>query len=398
MLRRLPSHPILLAAIAALAVIAVACGSAAQSIDGESDDPADEETSQEDLETLFAQRFGSTWRTDFSKHSVDLGEFISGQSKDGIPAIDDPNFVSRAEGDTFLADREPVIAFELNGDARAYPIQILIWHEIANDTVGGVPVTVTFCPLCNSALVFERELNGVVHDFGVSGFLRNSDLVMFDRQTETWWQQFTGEGIVGELTGTVLEVLPSSIVSWADFKTTYPDGQVLSRDTGFSRNYGRNPYTGYDSVDDNPFLFRGDVDGRLSATERVVAVELNGETVAYPFSVLEGLLVVHDSVGGEPIVVFFQPGTASALDASTIADSRDVGAAGVFRPKAAGQTLTFRAEGDDIVDNETGSRWNVLGKAVDGPLAGEELTPVVNGAHFWFAWAAFQPDTRIYQG
>ena len=395
MLRR---RSFLLIATAAIAIVAVACGSAASNDAGDGTAPPDS-TAEPESPADLARRFGSDWSTDFSKFSIDFNDLLSGgPGKDGIPAIDDPQFVSIAEADDFLAGREPVIAVELNGDARAYPIQILIWHEITNDTVGGVPVTVTFCPLCNSAIVFEREFGGVVYDFGVSGLLRKSDLVMFDRQTESWWQQFTGEAIVGELTGTLLDIVPTSIVSWDDFKATYPDGQVLSRDTGFNRRYGQNPYTGYDTTGGQPFLFRGDLDGRLPPVERIAAVELNGETVAYPFSLLEEQIVVHDTVGGEPIVVFFQPGTASALNNTFIADSRDVGASGVFRPEAAGQTLTFRADGEQIIDNETGSRWNVLGKAVDGSLAGEELTPIVHGAHFWFAWAAFQPDTRIYQG
>ena len=385
--RRQP-RPLLLTIAAATAVIIVACGSSAPStVDDSSDD---------DLEQLFADALGSIWDTDFTKHTVDLGEFISGgPSKDGIPALDEPKFDSIADGEEFLVDREPVIALELNGDARAYPLGILTRHEIANDVVGGVPVAVTFCPLCNSAIVFERELEGVVYDFGVSGFLRNSDLVMFDRQTDSWWQQFTGEAIVGELTGALLEVAPSAIVSWADFKATYPDGRVLSRDTGFGFNYGFNPYVGYDS-NEAPFLFTGEIDDRLSPIERVVAIELNGEAVAYPFSLLEEQRVVHDTVGGESIVVFLQPGTASALAEQNIAEARDVGASGVFLPEAAGRSLTFRADGDGFVDDETGSSWNVLGKAVGGPLAGEELEPIVHGDHFWFAWAAFNPETRVF--
>ncbi|MCH7718059.1 MAG: DUF3179 domain-containing protein, partial [Chloroflexi bacterium] len=366
----------------------VACGSSAPSTVDDSSDG--------DLEQVFADALGSIWDTDFTKHTVDLGEFISGgPAKDGIPALDEPKFDSIADGEEFLVDREPVIALELNGDARAYPLGILTRHEIANDVVGGVPVAVTFCPLCNSAIVFERELEGVVYDFGVSGFLRNSDLVMFDRQTDSWWQQFTGEAIVGELSGALLEVAPSSIVSWADFKATYPDGRVLSRDTGFGFNYGFNPYVGYDS-NEAPFFFTGEFDDRLSPIERVVAVELNGEAVAYPFSLLEEERVVHDTVGGESIVVFLQPGTASALAEQNIAEARDVGASGVFLPEAAGRTLTFRADSDGFVDDETGSRWNVLGKAVGGPLAGEELEPIVHGDHFWFAWAAFNPETRVF--
>ncbi|MGH2602162.1 MAG: DUF3179 domain-containing protein, partial [Dehalococcoidia bacterium] len=180
-----------------------------------------------------------------------------------------------------------VIAFEHAGDARAYPLAILIWHEIVNDTVGGLPVTVTFCPLCNTAIVFDRRLDGQVLDFGTTGNLRHSDLVMYDRQTESWWQQVTGEAIVGELTGKQLTFLPAVIVAWSEFKAAYPQGQVLSSETGFLRDYGQNPYTGYDDADESPFLFRGTADGRLPPKERVVTVSLGGEDVAYPWPVLE---------------------------------------------------------------------------------------------------------------
>ncbi len=156
------------------------------------------------------------WETDFSRHSVPYSEISSGGvPRDGIPPLDDPKFITPEQADQWLGDAEPVISFEINGEARAYPLQILSWHEVVNDEVGGVPVVATLCPLCNSAIVFDRTLDGVVHDFGVSGNLRNSDLIMWDRQTESWWQQFTGEAIVGELTGKKLTFLPASIISWA---------------------------------------------------------------------------------------------------------------------------------------------------------------------------------------
>ena len=336
------------------------------------------------------------WRTDFSKHSVDYAEIRLGQVRDGIPSIDNPKFVPVSDDPDWLADREPVIALEIDGDARAYPLQIMTWHEIVNDIVGKEPVSVTFCPLCNTAIVFERTMGNTVNSFGVSGLLRYSDLIMYDRATDSWWQQVTGEAIVGELTGTRLTYVPASIVSWADFRDTYPDGQVLTRDTGFTRRYGHNPYSGYDDIDSSPFLFTGPEDGRLRPVERVATVELNGETVAYPFLKLEEVPVVHDTVGGTPVVVLFSLGTASALDDSDIATSRDIGATGVFDRRLADRTLTFRQDSDAFVDEETGSTWNVLGHAVDGPLAGQSLTPLVHANHFWFAWAAFKPETRVW--
>jgi len=340
----------------------------------------------------------SGWKTDFSKHTVPLSEIQSGgPPRDGIPPIDQPAFVEPITAATWLADNEPVVVYEENGDARAYPLQILIWHEIVNDTVGGRPVTVTFCPLCNTAIAFDRRLDGVTYDFGTTGNLRRSDLVMWDRQTESWWQQITGEAIVGEMAGARLTPVPAAIQGFAAFRAAFPSGRVLSRETGFRRDYGRNPYVGYDDISNSPFLYSGPSDGRLPPMARVVTVALNGEAAAYPFNHLEQLGVVQDTVGGTLIVILFQKGTASALDAGRIAGSRDIGAAGVFAPTLEGRLLTFRDEGGRLLDNETGSEWDALGRAIAGPLAGQRLRAIVHANHFWFAMAAFYPEVRVWQ-
>ncbi len=333
--------------------------------------------------------------TDFSNRSVDLGEFSSGgPPPDGIPAIDNPVFESVADADTWLGPDWPIMFFENNGVVRAYPLAILIHHEIVNDMVGDLPVTLTFCPLCNSTIAFDRRLaDGTVLDFGTTGNLRHSDLVMYDRQTRSWWQQFTGEAIVGELTGTVLEVLPSQLIGWSEFKERHPEGEVLSRNTGHVRNYGRNPYAGYDSIGNNPFLFDGDLDGRLPAVERVVAIEVDGLDVAYPFTLLSELQVLNDTVRGTPLTVFWQTGTASTFGNS----GQDTGSTAVYLRELDGQVLSFQAALDGFRDEQTGSLWNIFGEAVDGPLAGSQLEQVVSGEHFWFAWSVFKPDTIIWQ-
>jgi thiol-disulfide isomerase/thioredoxin len=340
----------------------------------------------------------SQFNTDFSKHIVPYSEILSGgPPKDGIPAIDDPKTVAVAEADAWLDPKEPVILVELGGEARAYPIQILMWHEIVNDTLGNVPVSVTFCPLCNMGIAFERAFGGQILDFGTTGRLRYSNLVMYDRQTETWWQQVTGEAIAGEYAGSRLAFVPASIVAWADFKSAHPDGTVLSRDTGHERDYGRNPYAGYDDAHQSPFAYRGpktpDV---LLPMARVVTVDLNGEAAAYPYDALKEVRVVNDTVGGMDVVVLWAPGTASALDNYNIAQGDDVGAATTFSRQLGGQTLTFALDGDRIVDDQTSTEWDVLGRAISGPRAGERLSPVVGVNHFWFSWAAFRPETRIY--
>lgn len=348
--------------------------------------------------------FAGIWETEFTYHTVDFNEILSGGvGRDaGIPPIDNPNFISVAEADQWLDPLEPVIALEIGGQARAYPIQILTWHEIVTDDFAGVPVAVTFCPLCNAAIVFDRRLDGVVYTFGVSGNLRNSDLIMWDRETESWWQQFTGQGIVGVNAGRQLKFIATQMVSWESFKVAHPDSDVLSRETGFNRSYGRNPYSGYDRLTNNPFLFDGELDERLSPKERVAAVNIGGADAAFPFSVIEPERVVNYMVGDTDIVLFFEPGTVSALDSSSIANSQDVGAVGIFIPEADGQRLTFALSGTPedgvFIDEETQSTWDILGHAIDGPFEGAQLERVVHQDHFWFAWAAFKPDTVIYRG
>ncbi|MGH2619267.1 MAG: DUF3179 domain-containing protein [Anaerolineales bacterium] len=339
------------------------------------------------------------FRTDFSRHSIDYAEVLSGgPPKDGIPAINQPNFETIDQADEWLGPLEPVILFQSGEDARAYPLQILVWHEIVNDTVNGKPVLVTFCPLCNTAIAFARTVNGRVLDFGTTGRLRYSNLITYDRQTETWWQQATGEAIAGELTGTQLEFLPALIIAWDEFKRAYPTGMVLSRDTGHIRPYGQNPYLGYDDINNTPFLYQGpETPDRLAAMARVLALDLNGEVVAFPYDALSDERVVNEVVGGEAVVVFWAPGTASALDSADMAAGRNVGTAAAYSRAVNGRALSFAYNGSAFVDQETGTRWDILGQALDGELAGERLASVVTVNHFWFSWVAFKPETRVYQ-
>lgn len=326
---------------------------------------------------------------------VDLAEVISGgPPPDGIPPIDKPAF-ERARDVDWIAAKEPVLAFELDGEARAYPVQIMTWHEIVNDTVGAIPVAITYCPLCNSAIAFDRRSDGRVLDFGTSGRLYRSALVMYDRQTESLWTHYTGQAIAGRLTGETLHAFPVSTVSWSDFRAAHPAGLVLSRNTGFDRRYGANPYPGYDDASTSPFLFEGEVDGRLTAKARVVGIEAGGESAVVPLAVLRDERVVPVKIGGRTLVVWWKRGTASALDADSVAEGKDVGATGVFDPALDERSLTFRASGADFVDKQTGSRWNVLGRATSGPLAGRQLEAVAHVDTFWFAWAAYQPDTTV---
>jgi Protein of unknown function (DUF3179) len=338
-------------------------------------------------------------RTNRAKALVPLEEIIpGGPPPDGISAIDRPKFVSPAKAAAWLTPKEPVLALTIDGDARAYPLQILMWHEIVNDVVGGVPVAVTYCPLCNSALVFERAVAGATLDFGTSGMLYRSDLVMYDRESHSLWSQMEGRAIVGDRAGARLRARPANTIAFEAWQAAHPEGQVLSRDTGNRRSYGANPYESYDVPTLGPSLYRGTLDPRRPPKERVVGIAVGDTQRAYPFPLLEQHRVVHDTVGGQAIVIFYQPGTLSALDDAEIAKSRPVGATAVFNARLGDRTLAFEAIADGVRDRLTGSQWNFFGAAVSGPLAGRRLTPVPHVDAFWFAWASFNPTTTLWTG
>ena len=264
---------------------------------------------------------GEGWQTDFTKISVEPSSIRSGgPPKDGIPSIDAPQFVPVSEASD-LADVEPVIGLEIDGDARAYPLRVLTWHEIVNDVVGGVPVIVTYCPLCNAAIVFKRTVNGEPVEFGTTGKLRHSDMVMYDRATESWWQQFTGEAIAGERLGERLPLVASRLESWAQFRARHPNGRVLVPNDPTMRPYGSNPYAGYDTAR-RPFLYDGALPEGIDPMERVVVLRGANDdpTVVTMNAVREaGTLEVKGTQ------LTWEAGQASALDTRAIPKGRDVG-------------------------------------------------------------------------
>jgi len=273
------------------------------------------------------------WRTDFELLSVDPSEILSGgPSKDGIPPIDRPEFVSVSDVSD-LTDRDPVIGLEIAGDARAYPLRVMTWHEIVNDTVGGRPVAVTYCPLCNAAIVFDANIDGKPHTFGTTGKLRNSDLIMYDRATESWWQQFTGTAIAGVHMGTRLNLLPARLESWSEFRKRHPDGKVLVPNNPGMRPYGRNPYVNYD-ISARPFLFRGELPKDIPAMARVVVVRREGDRP--PLIVAMDKVRNAGTLEAAGLKLHWREGQASALHDASIAQGREVGTILVEKNQAAG--------------------------------------------------------------
>jgi len=330
---------------------------------------------------------------------VGLDEFLLAiarvDPRDAIRPLDIPKFEPIASA-TWLDEREPGALVRFNDEVRFYPLSILARHEVINDRFGDLPVVITFCPLCNTAVTFDARVDGQVLRFGVSGLLRNSDLVMWDHVSTSLWQQITGEGVVGQFAGTQLELIPTSIVSYGSVLESFPEALSLSQDTGFGIAYGGNSYVDYSSSQ-RPFGFDGEPDPRLPALSRVVGITVDGTQKAYPFSLLNETPAVNDEVEGVPVAVLWGGDTADALDAETVAEGEAIGSGVAFDRRVDGQTLTFSSiDGDRFTDAETGTIWTLLGKAVEGPLAGEQLDTLQHRNEFWFAWASFFPGSPVY--
>ena len=335
-------------------------------------------------------------KTDFTKHSVPLTEIYSGGPvRDGIKPIDNPTFVLAIKARDYLDEREPVVVVNVNNEIKAYPLRILLFHEIVNDVIGGEPVLITHCPLCNTAIVFSRKVGNEVLDFGTTGRVRDSNLVMYDRQTESWWQQFTGDAIVGKYSGSLLEPLNSQIVSYVQFIKNYPTGLVLSQNTGYQRYCGETPYPGYDNLGGIPFLFKRQIDFRLPPMERVLALASDTNSIIYPFSYLDKNPLINTSFEDRSILVISQASMVSTMDKKIIKDSNTMLTAAAFDRKVNGNNLNFQLNNDRIFDMQTQSEWNIFGQAVKGDLKGTKLRQVDKNVHFAFAWLAFFPNAEI---
>jgi hypothetical protein len=315
---------------------------------------------------------------------VPLDQIVSGgPPPDGIPSIDKPKFISIQDANKYLEDSELVLGLSINGDVRAYPLQILVWHEIVNDKVGDVPVAVTYCPLCFTNQVFNRTLdNGQILEFGTSGKLYNSNLVMYDRTAKSLWSQAMAQGIVGKLAGVKLDRIPFDIAYWKEWKQLYPESKVLSRDTGSTRPYGADPYGDYYTNGDVLFPV-SNRDDRLGLKEIVIGFENNGQYKAFKLQEIENKKVINDQVNGKPIALFsLHPFMVRAYD-----------------PVVNGTVLEFsyNAKDQNFIDKQTNSLWNFEGKAISGQMKGKQLIRLSYDEGFWFEWVAFHPKTELYK-
>jgi hypothetical protein len=323
---------------------------------------------------------------------VPADQIVSGgPSPDVFPSIDNPKFTNETDASSWLTDSyDAVIGVSLNGDVRAYPLRIMVWHEIANDVVGGVPVAITYCPLCYSTQAFIRQINGTAVQFGTSGKLYNNNLVMYDRLTKSLWSEIWGEAIAGSMTGQTLQRVPIDVTTWGAWKNLHPNTLVLSMQTGFTRDYSDDPYGNY-YYTSGVYFPLSHLDGRLPPKTVVLGVTVGASFKAYRLNSPWGQGAIAytlanqtsplltDSVGGRPVLVW-ESGQVVRF----------------FNPLVNGVQLTFKTINGNIVDSETHTAWNFDGTGVSGPLKGQSMTRYVSETAFWFAWAVFYPDTTIY--
>ncbi len=312
------------------------------------------------------------------KHIIPLDKIKSGgPPKDGIPSIDEPKFVKSSKAE-FVSDDDLVIGIDINGEQKAYPLFIMVWHEIVNDNVGEIPVAVTYCPLCFTNQVFDRTIDGKITEFGTSGKLYNSNLVMYDRNTDSQWSQALGMAITGQMTGQTLKRIPFDVARWSDWKSLYPDTLVLTTDTGFFRTYGVDPYGDY-YIDSRVIFPVENKDERLFLKEKILGFD-NDIYKAYKLSDVEKNKIINDDVGNKKIVLIsLYPEMVRAFN--RIIDE---------------QILEFEYSHGQIIDTQTKSKWNFDGESIEGQLKGKKLQREVFNPGFWFEWVAFHPDTLLY--
>ncbi len=344
------------------------------------------------------------WKTDTMKRSVPLNEFLALMMPDEIPTIYFPEFLPKKKALKTYFEHEPVICVEYKMEAHAYPLSVLLYHEIVNDEIHSLPFSVTYCPLCNAAIVFKRRMSYDSTEynltFGTSGMLRKSDMVMYDRNTESWWQQATGEALVGKMKGAKLEYYPSQVLSLKEFYETYPDGLVLSDKNNTQHNfkYGESPYVKYDDLGNKqPKYYKDSVDARLPAVERLITFVMGDAVQAYTVADVAKEGVINDKVGETPVVLFHSDKTVSVLDSKLIEESKAVGSTTAFDRTVKGEAHTFVKKDGFFYDTKTNSKWLITGKCIEGEYKDLWLEQLSYGNHFAFAWLHFYPESKIYK-
>ncbi len=312
------------------------------------------------------------------KSLVNISDFDTPLPEGAIPEIINPKFVSANV--TYPEDKDLVVGIVYNGVIKAYPVKILNLHEVVNDNFSGKPVAITYCVLCRTPIAYESKVSGKTATFRVTGILYNSNDVLVDSATRSYWSQLTGEAIMGDVAGRNLTRIPVEMTNWSLWKTKYPDTLVMSSDTGFDRDYGTDPYGGYEESVKIWYRIAHE-DNRTFVKDIVYGVVFAGEAKAYLKSNVTFAGVVNDQVGKQKLVVIYD---------------KDLDTARIFDRNLKSNGLNFEIVGDKIVDKETNSVWNYDGVAIEGPMKGEQLKRIDATYSFWYVWAAFYPKTGLF--
>ncbi len=344
------------------------------------------------------------WKTDTAKHTYEFKELSIATEKDAIPTLDFPNFITKSDPRNKFYAHEPAIVVNFGGEARAYPLSILTLFELSNDTVGGKNIMVSYCPMCNSALVFNRNIatpkGEKTMQFGVSGLLIHNDMVMYDRETESWWGQLTGEGIAGEHSGVALNMMRALLISVDDFFDRYPNGKILAplELSVLAKKDGHKQFHHLEHGDNlsKEYFLPEKIDKRLPPMEHVLGIHYQEHDKIYPYRELAKKQVVHETIGKTNIVIFYHDGMVSVLDEDDLASSKKVGSAAPYVTKVEGVNLTFKKAGRYFKDDQTGSIWDITGYCKEGKHQGVQLDILPHTNHFAFAYLAFFPKAEIY--
>lgn len=345
-----------------------------------------------------------SWSTDTSKRTVELSELTLAAAKDELQTLNYPKFISKSDHHNHFYPHEPVVVITHEGRAKAYPLSLLTPFELANDSFGGQELMVTYCPMCNAAVVFNRTVNynGENHllNFGISGILMHNDMVMYDRNTHSWWEQLMGTAIAGELSGTTMEFMPSMLISVKDFFDRFPDGQIMSPEKikmVKSHHHRAFHHMEHDSSKlESTFFLPEKTDPRLPPLERVLDIHIQDHITIYPYHMLAKEQVINQEFDGVNFSIFYHGETVSVLDEDKLNHSKHVGSATAFRTQVDGKVLTFKKDGDYFKDDQTGSIWDITGYCREGEMKGKQLWLIPHSNHFAFAFLAFFPESEIY--
>jgi len=345
------------------------------------------------------------WSTDTTNHTVDVSEISLAAPKDALPTLDFPKFINKNDKSFNFYEYEPVIVISFKGETKAYPLSLLTMFELSNDSLGGEQLMITFCPMCNAAMVFNRKINKdnkeYLLTFGISGLLMHNDMIMYDKQTNTWWEQLMGEAIVGELAGTELKMMRALIISVKDYYDRYPEGKILSSEgiNIVDKTSGHRPFyhLNHDNKHiDSTYYLPEKVDNRLPPLERVLDIHVEDHIKIYPFSAIAKKGVINEVFDNMHFVIFYHKDMVSVLDEDKLSKSKHIGSATAFRSNLEGVNYTFHKKGNYFFDNQTHSTWDITGYCKEGVLKEKQLMILPHSNHFAFAYLAFFPDAEIY--